>query len=240
MLEQPWSVVEGSAMAATGSMLLSWNRARYAAVLMPLMYGEPAQQRAAADAWERLSTALSEHPDLVEASVKDVRWTAPSADLYQGTVRDYSGDAADKAASPKASADMLRVTADVYDILGKAVFLTGAGILTAGVLYRVAQANPFTRAAVEVAATGFGRRADQQAGTIAARLKAYMTGGKGLLGKAVQKLAQMPAGTKGVAGGLAVAAGGMTAQSAVASQYSGTKLESPTGQPMGRPVGQEA
>ncbi|MDX3106457.1 hypothetical protein ACIBO5_33505 [Nonomuraea angiospora] len=228
MLEQPWSVIEGSAMAVTGSMLLGWNRARYATLVLPLMYGDTAQQRAAAEAWEELAGALRAHPNLVDGSVRNVEWTAPSAELYKGTVQQYSDDAADKSASPKASADTLRLTAGVYDVLGKAVFLTGASILTAGVMHKVAQANPFTRVAAEVAATGFGRRADHQAGAIAARARAFAEGGKGVLGKVAQKLVQMSPAKQALVGGAAAVTAGVMGQSAVADQFGGTKLETPT------------
>lgn len=226
MMEQPWSVIEGSAMAATGAMLLGWGRARYATLLLPLMIGYPAQQRAAADVYETVATALRDHPGVVEAAIKDVRWTAPSAELYKGSVQAYADDAADKAASPQASAHTLRVTADVYDVLGKAVFLTGAGILTAGVMHRVAQVNPFTRVAAEVAATAFGRRADVQAGALAARARAFVEGGKGLLAKAAQKLAQASPATKALVGGGVLMTGGTMAQQAVAGDFAGTKLAS--------------
>ncbi|MFI7125037.1 hypothetical protein ACIBQ1_05045 [Nonomuraea sp. NPDC050153] len=225
MIEQPWSVIEGSAMAATGSVLLGWNRARYATLVLPLMYGDTAQQRAAAEVWETLAGALRAHPNVVDGSVKNVEWTAPSAELYKGTVQQYSDDAADKSASPKASADTLRLTADVYDVLGKAVFLTGASILTAGVMRKVAQMNAFTRVASEVAATGFGRRADQQAGAMAARARAFAESGKGVLGKVAQKLAQMSPGKQVVLGGAAALTAGAMGQSAVADHFSGTRLE---------------
>ncbi|MEO3804977.1 hypothetical protein [Nonomuraea sp. B1E8] len=226
MLEQPWSVIEGSAMATTGSMLLGWNRARYATLLLPLMYGDTAQQQAAADGWERLAAALERHPDLVDSSTRGVEWSAPSAELYKNTVLAYSDDAAQKVASPRATAETLRVTANVYDVLGKAVFATGAGILAAGVMHRVAAVNPFTRVAAEVAATGFGRRADHQAATIAARARTFAEGGKGVLGKVAQKLAEMSPAKQALVGGTVALTAGTMGQSAVASGLSDTQLES--------------
>ncbi|MFG6192421.1 hypothetical protein [Nonomuraea sp. JJY05] len=228
MLEQPWSVIEGSAMAVTGSRLLGWNRAGFAILILPLMYGDTAQQRAAAEAWEALAGALRAHPKIVDDSVRNVEWTAPSAELYKSTVQQYADDAADKSASPKASADTLRLTAVAYDVAGKAVFLTGASILTAGVMHKVAQMNPYTRIAAEVAATAFGRRADHQAGAIAARARAFAESGKGVLGKVAQKLVQMSPAKQALVGGAAAVTAGMMGQSAVADQFSGTKLEAPT------------
>lgn len=213
-------------MAATGSMLLGWGRARYATLLLPLMYGDTAQQRAAADEWERLASALERHPGTVDSATRGVEWSARSAELYKGTVLAYSDDVAQKAASPRATADTLRVTANVYDVLGKAVFATGASILAAGVMHRVAAANPFTRAAAEVAATGFGRRADHQAGTLAARAKTLAGSGKGVLGKVVQKLAQMSPVKQAVLGGAVALTAGSMGQSAVADRISGNQLES--------------
>ncbi|TDC03794.1 hypothetical protein E1267_24960 [Nonomuraea longispora] len=226
MLEQPWSVIEGSAMATTGSMLLGWNRARYATLLLPLMYGDTAQQQTAADGWERLASALERHPGTVDSSTRGVEWSAPSAELYKDTVLAYSDDAGEKVASPRATADTLRVTANVYDALGKAVFATGAGILAAGVMHKVAAVNPFTRAAAEVAATGFGRRADHQAGMLASRAREFVGSGQGLLGKAVQKLAQMSPVKKALIGGAVAVTAGSMGQSAVADRISGTQLES--------------
>jgi hypothetical protein len=225
MIEQPWSVIEGSAMASSGAMLLGWGRARYATLVLPLMYGQPAQQRAAADVYATLSAALAKHPDTVDTAVRNVDWTAPSAELYKGTVVGYADDAADKAASPKASADILNNTAGVYDVLGKAVFLTGAAILTAGVVHKIAQTNPFTRVASEVAATGFGRRADHQAATIASRGRAFVEGGKGVLAKALQRLMAASPVKRALVGGAAAVTGGVMGQSAAADHFSGTKLE---------------
>lgn len=88
-----------------GATLLGWGRAGYAALLFPLLYGDPSQQRAAADAYDTLATSLSGHPDIVEGAVKDVKWDALSADLSRDTVRGYQDDVADKVAPPRASAD---------------------------------------------------------------------------------------------------------------------------------------
>ncbi|MGP3928992.1 hypothetical protein [Nonomuraea sp. KM88] len=225
MLEQPWSVIEGSAMAMTGSTLLGWNRARHATLILPLMYGDTAQQQAAADGWERLAAALERHPGVVDSSTRGVEWSARSAELYKNTVLAYSDDAAQKVASPRATADTLRVTANVYDVLGKAVFATGAGILAAGVMHRVATVNPFTRVAAEVAATGFGRRADHQAATIAARARTFAEGGKGVLGKVAQKLAGMSPAKQALVGGTVAVTAGTMGQSAVAGRLSDTRLE---------------
>ncbi|MGR6922172.1 hypothetical protein ACU635_48660 [[Actinomadura] parvosata] len=234
MMEQPYSVIEGSAMAAAGAMMLGLGRARYATLILPLLYGDTAQQRAAAQAYQALATALREHPELVEAAKRDVEWTSLSADLATREVTAYADDAESKAASPQASADSLNLTADVYDVLGKAAFLAGASILTAGVMYRVAQFNPYTKVAAEVAATGFGRRADQQAGQIAARARAWIASNSGLLSRVVERLASLSAGGKVALGGAAVVAGGVTAQTAVADRFRSTALDASTG--TGRPA----
>ncbi|TDE49729.1 hypothetical protein E1295_20145 [Nonomuraea mesophila] len=226
MLEQPDSVIAGTGAAVFGSQLLGWNRARYATLILPLMYGLPAQQQAAADEWERLAAALERHPDRVDSATRDVEWSAASAELYKDTVLAYSDDAAQKVASPRATADTLRVTANVYDVLGKAVFATGTGIALAGLMHRFAAANPFTRVAAEVAATGFGRRADHQAATIAARARTFAEGGKGVLGKAVQMMAKTRPRTKALLGGGFALMAGWEAQSAVAGRLSDTRLES--------------
>ncbi|MEV0380476.1 hypothetical protein [Nonomuraea sp. NPDC050643] len=225
MLEQPRSVIDGSAMAMTGSMLLGMGRARYATMLLPLMGGDTAQQRAAADAWEKVSLSMSAHPDLVDRSVTNVNWTAPSAKLYTETVRGYADDAGEKAGSPKASADVLRATATAYDVLGQAVFVTGAAILAAGFIYRMNQVNPFTRGPAEVAATSFGLRADQQAGQLAGRARAFVMGGQGVVGKVAAKLAQMSTGKKVVLGGAAGVTGAMMGQSAVAGRFGDTAIK---------------
>jgi hypothetical protein len=225
MLEQPWSVVEGTAMAAAGSAMLGMGRARYATLLIPLMYGGPEQQRVAADAYERLSQALREHPELIQASVKDVHWTNLSADLFNETTANYSNDVAAKADAPKATADTLRVTAGVYDALGYAAFGLGAAILTAGVMHQVAQVNPFLRPAAVVGATMFGRKADQQAGRTAAKGKAAVEGGKGLLGKVLGKLMTMSPAKKLVLAGGAAVMGGMAGQTAVASDLTANAIQ---------------
>ncbi|SEF80339.1 hypothetical protein SAMN05444920_101707 [Nonomuraea solani] len=225
MLEQPESVFQGSTMALTGSLLLGMGRGRRAAMLLPLMAGDTGRQRAAADGWDEVARSLTAHPDLVERSVTNVSWTAPSAELFTGTIRDYADDAGDKAASPKASADVLRTTANVYDVLGQAAFATGAAMLTAGYIYRMAQLNAFTRVPAEVAATSFGIRADQQAGQLASRVRAFAMSGQGIVGKAVAKLAQMSAGKKVVLGGIAGVTGGMMGQSAVAGEFGDTAIK---------------
>jgi hypothetical protein len=231
MMEQPQSVIEGSAMAATGSLLLGFRRAHYAMLILPLMYGDTAEQRRAAEGYETLSAGLRRHPEVVDTATKGVTWTAASAELAMGAVADYASDAEEKAALPAASARTLNVTADVYDAAGKAVLLTGASILTAGVMHKVAQLNPFTRVASEVAATQFGIRADRQAGAIASRVRQFVAGGQGVLGKVAGRLAQVSPGKLALGGGAAAAGSGMLGQQAVADRFSATKLQqTPPGQ----------
>lgn len=225
MIEQPWSVIEGSAMAVTGARLLGWGRARYALLILPLMYGDTAQQRAAAKAYESLATSMREHPDLVNEAARNVKWSAGSATLAKNEVTAYADDAADKAASPQGTAETLNVTADVYDVLGKAVFGIGAGILTAGVLRTISQVNPFTRAVGEVAATVFGRRADQQAAAMAAEAKGFLSSGQSVLARVGERLATVSTGKK-VMGGAAVVGAEAMGQQAVASHLTGTSLDS--------------
>jgi hypothetical protein len=231
MLQQPDSVYEGAGMAMIGSALLGWHRALLATQLFPLLAGDPARMEAFAASYEGLATGLKSHPGLVDSAVKNVDWDAPSAELYKGTVLSYADEAADKSASPRATADALRVTATVYDAVGAAVFLTGASILTAGVIRQFAQLNPFTRPAAEVAATAFGRRADHQAATIAAKARTAAEGGSGILAKAAQKLMHMSKTKKILLGGAAAVTGAMTVNAAVADQFTQTKLESPEVKP---------
>ncbi|MER6942887.1 hypothetical protein ABT294_02575 [Nonomuraea sp. NPDC000554] len=225
MLEQPWSVVQGAAVASLGSMLLGMGRARYAALLIPLMYGRPDEQREAARVWEEMEAGLRAHPAEVEKALDGLAWTGRSAQFFDQTIAAHTADTLEKADSPKATAHALRVSADVYDTLGYAAFGLGTAIFTAGVMHRVSQVNPFLRPAAEVGATIFGRQADRQAGQTAARARAFMEGGRGVLGSVLRRLAQMSPRRVALLGGAAAVVGGMELQSTVASGLTDTAIK---------------
>ncbi|MFG1696176.1 hypothetical protein [Nonomuraea sp. NPDC049309] len=231
---QPESVIQGSALAAAGSALLGFRRAHLATLILPLLYGDTAQQRQAAEGYEELAAGLRRHPEVVDSATRDVTWTAASAKLAMDAVAAYSADAERKADLPEASARTLHVAADVYEAAGTAVLLTGASIFIAGVMHKYARLNPFTRAVSEVAATQFGSRADRQAGAMANRVRQFAAGGQGVLGKVVGHLAKVSPGRLAIYGGVAVG-GGILGQHTVATRFSETKLQQELpGMPLGQ------
>ncbi|MEU7830239.1 hypothetical protein [Nonomuraea sp. NPDC049129] len=224
MPTQPQSVIAGAGMAQLGSALLGGGRAKYAGLIIALTAADTPELRRAAQQWEELSAGLREHPQLIQESVKDVHWMATSAELFQQTVDTHSDEVADKADLPQATADSMRTSADALDFAGNLMFDVGAAILLAGTIYQLGRINPYVRPAAEVAATMFGRRADQQAGQGVLKLQTFLRGSEGLAGKIAGRFTKVSPVKKLLFGGATAISGGMLANSAVADDLSETAL----------------
>ncbi|MBT2230308.1 hypothetical protein [Nonomuraea sp. NEAU-A123] len=224
MPTQPESVIAGAGMAQLGAALLGGGRAKYAGMIIALTVADTPELRRAAQQWEELSAGLREHPQQVQESVKDVRWTETSAELFHQTVDTHANEVADKAGLPQSTADSMRTSADVLDFAGDLMFDVGAAILLAGTIYQLGRVNPYFRPAAEVAATMFGRRADQQAGQGAIKLQTFLRGTEGVVGKIAGRFAKVSPAKKLIFGGATAVGGGMVASSAVAGDISGSAL----------------
>ncbi|GAA2697013.1 hypothetical protein [Nonomuraea recticatena] len=221
-MEQPWSVVTGSAQARLGSNLLGMGRAQKAALLLPLLAALPALQREAAQAWDDLGKEMLTYPNTMAGTLDNVNWTSPAAALFEKNATSHADGLADKAVSPQAMADTLRATATVFEALGYTVLVFGSTVLSFAILNKVPQINPFTRGIAEVAATNFGIQADRQAGMTAARTRAFLTTTNALLTKILNRL-----GPKKLIliGGAAGVMGGLTATSAMADDLRAHQIQ---------------